>query len=81
MRLMTPAEYADAYAYLKQQKTVEEREEIAALIEIRTIPLGADMHRIRALQKWGDTPAMQRARREALDDAASTHHPTRGAAA
>lgn len=76
---MTPAEYADAYRYLAQQVNHRDRDEVAALIEERVVPLEAEVHRYRALNRWRDTPADQEQRRAVLAEANPLHRKEKAA--
>ena len=78
-RLMTPAEYADAYRYLAEQVDNRDRAEVTALIEERVVPLEAEVHRYRALNRWRDTPAEQEQRRAVLADLDAQHRKEKAA--
>lgn len=76
MRLMTPTEYADAYAYWKEQTGRRARAEVVDLIDERTVRMLADVHRLAARDRWRDAPEDCVRRQLVL----MTENPTRRAA-
>lgn len=78
-RLMTPVEYADAYRYLAEQVNNRDRAEVTALIEQRVVPLEAEVHRYRALNRWRDTPSDQEERRAVLAEVDTQHRKEKAA--
>lgn len=65
-RIVTPAEYADAYALWRKQTSAVKRDEVAAVLEPHLIALQAEAARQSAIRRWADTPTKQAERWRAL---------------
>ena len=66
VRLLTPAEYRDAYAYMGQQQTRKHTVEVEDLLEPHLIRVQAEQVRIEASRRYFDTPTVINQRRVEL---------------